>query len=220
LIGSLSHTSLLVEIISGVLTVNATTDSLLYDGTTTDGYTGNRIYALGQGAVNDDLVTIGVPQHRDAMVLYLSMKNGFGNITVKTTGNIVPINGEEFTMSSQNNIYCFMWDIGLQKWLQISTPLAVTQGQQIVIWTGLHSFNGSSFTVNSTTIVLGDSNTDNLFINAKMNTDLVFEANKTVDFFTVSATATSGALTLPANPALFIPVKINGLTYKIPAYNV
>lgn len=34
-----------------------------------------------------------------------------------------------------------------------------------------------------------------------------------------SPTATAGAATLPANPAAFLPVTVNGVQYKMPLYN-
>jgi hypothetical protein len=37
---------------------------------------------------------------------------------------------------------------------------------------------------------------------------------------TTTTTATGGAATLPANPAGFVPVNINGTNYKLAYYNV
>lgn len=34
-----------------------------------------------------------------------------------------------------------------------------------------------------------------------------------------SSTATGGSATLPANPVTFVTVTVNGVSYKLPAYN-
>jgi hypothetical protein len=71
----------------------------------------------------------------------------------------------------------------VQTWRVIGTAPAaasgITESSTPVIWTGIHSFNGTGTSINSATISLGDSNTDNLFITAKIASTLIPDADDT-----------------------------------------
>lgn len=55
----------------------------------------------------------------------------------------------------------------------------VTESDSPVTWTGIHSFNGTSTSINSASIFLGDVDTDNLFITAKIASTLIPDADNT-----------------------------------------
>ncbi|MEE9409329.1 MAG: hypothetical protein V3V41_00190 [Candidatus Heimdallarchaeota archaeon] len=57
----------------------------------------------------------------------------------------------------------------------------VTEDQSPVTWTGIHTFNGASTSINSGTIVLGDDPADNIFIQGKFNNNLVPDGDNNFD---------------------------------------
>ena len=71
-----------------------------------------------------------------------------------------------------------------QSWRILSGSIStasggVTESSTPVVWTGIHSFNGTSTSINSGTIVLGDNSTDNLSIVAQIASTLIPDADNT-----------------------------------------
>ncbi len=80
---------------------------------------------------------------------------------------------------------------GVQSWRILSGSIAtasggVTESSNPVVWTGTHSFNGAGTSINSATIMLGDVDTDNLFITAKIASTLIPDADNTYSLGTSS----------------------------------
>ena len=90
---------------------------------------------------------------------------------------------------SANNIRLFMdsatGKISVKKSdasiVNLETSGGVEEGDSPVTWTGIHSFNGSSTSINSATIILGDQTSDNLSIIARINSSVIPDANTTYD---------------------------------------
>ncbi len=82
------------------------------------------------------------------------------NTSGGNTGNIKTLDGEDFTFPSNKTIVLFMFSSIDNLWHQISNPSGGVSLSDNNVWTGTNSFQGSSFTVQSATINLGNDVTD------------------------------------------------------------
>ncbi len=167
MVGPLAFFPIAVTISSGTIDV---------ENSSTGDYT-SRIFLSGEGAVADDLTTINGVEF-SGQVLYLQAISSTP-ITLKQTGNIYIPSGSDYTIDGLETVM-LMWDgtNGVSgKWSVIAnfsdtSSSGVTEDQSPVTWTGIHTFNGSSTSINSATIILGDETTDNINIGGRFNTDL------------------------------------------------
>ncbi len=136
----------------------------------------SRIIVAGELGVDDDIDTITGASHAGQILNLQSvetqthtLKHNTGNFYSYTLGDVTFTGNILLIFNSINN-----------KWIELTSSSAsggagVTEAQNPVVWTGIHSFNGTATSINSATIVLGDAivpTFDKLWIYAHVATGL------------------------------------------------
>jgi len=90
------------------------------------------------------------------------------NVTGPPAGNIKTLDGNDLVLGTRKTLVYFMFSNIDSFWHQVSNPAGGggISASDNVVWTGIHIFNGSSFTVNSPIIQVGFTGSDSLVINA------------------------------------------------------
>ena len=171
MIGAIAFFPRLVTISSGTINLSETTDNY-----------SSRVIVYPESGSSDDLVTISGAKHAGQLLFLQGIQTY--DITLKTTGNIETINGSDFVLSDDDNII-LIFDSTDNKWQQVTTGKtgygSVTESQATVTWTGIHSFNGTSTSINSATILFGDQTTDNISFGGRIATDIVPNSDNSRD---------------------------------------
>ena len=157
-------------------TITIASDTIDIANSSTGKFT-SRVFLLGQGGVADNLATINGVAF-EAQIIYIQAVSTTP-ITLKRTGNIYIPSGSNYTIDGLETVM-LMWDgtNGVSgKWAIIAnfsdtSSSGVTEDQSPVTWTGIHSFNGASTSINSAFITLGDETTDVINFGGRVNTDL------------------------------------------------
>ena len=114
-------------------------------------------------------------------LLFLQGVVGY-TLTLTTAGNIKTNTGSSITITN-TNIAILIFDATQNKWQVISNGSSsgggVTEDQASVVWTGVHNFNGTSTSINSPTVIVGDELTDSVYINGTIKSDL-YPVGKTI----------------------------------------
>ena len=130
-------------------------------GDTTDAYTS---YIMLTGSTNpDDLVTISNPTHAGQILIIETVPE---LVLKHNTGNIFIPDEADRTITA-GGICTLIWDTAVHsaKWTLVSTSDAGGVSLSGVnTWTGVNTFSsGTSFSVTSPNIYLGDASGDNIF---------------------------------------------------------
>lgn len=137
----------------------------------------SRIIVAGELGVDDDIDTITGASHAGQILNLQSvetqthtLKHNTGNFYSYTLGDVTFTGNILLIFNSINNKWIELSQIG-----STGSGAGVTQAQNPVVWTGIHSFNGTATSINSATIVLGDAivpTFDKLWIYAHVATGL------------------------------------------------
>lgn len=136
----------------------------------------SRIIVTGELVAADDLNTITGAKHA-GQILFLqavettpiTLKHAAvgGNIWIPTLSDYIVTGGE---------IVMLQYDTVNTVWSAVANFTAagdITESSTPVVWTGIHSFNGVSTSINSGTIVLGDNTTDNISFGGRIGTSIL-----------------------------------------------
>jgi hypothetical protein len=98
-----------------------------------------------------------------------------------------------------------------QSWRLISNSLisGVTESQATVTWTGIHSFSGTTTSLNSSSILLGDSVSDSISLGGRIVTDIKIDSGnviKSYDTQEIGYQVTNGTQTVGLKGSLESPV--------------
>jgi len=93
------------------------------------------------------------------------------NVSGPPNGNIKTLDGNNLVLGPAKTLVWFVFSIADSFWHQVSNPVVGGGGTGVepgdnVTWTGIHVFNGASFTVNSPIIQIGFDPADSLSLNA------------------------------------------------------
>lgn len=153
MIGPIAFFPKLITISSGTIDV----------GEATDDFT-SRVIVTPESGSTDDLVTISNAKHAGQILFLQGIQTD--TLTLKTTGNIETIDGNDFSLADDDNIILIFDSID-NKWQQVTTGKQGTLGT-VNIWTGVNTFTANSFSVSSTNIFLGDASSDTINITGTM----------------------------------------------------
>lgn len=101
---------------------------------------------------------------------------------VPINGNINTLTGNDLVLGPSKTMVWFIFSVVDNSWHQVSNPTSGGGGVQDtdnVIWSGTHVFNNNVTMQNSTTLIgsvtttIGNSSSDNLVINADVNSNII-----------------------------------------------
>lgn len=173
MIGPIAFFPRLITISSGEIDIGETTDNH-----------SSRVIVTPESGSTDDLVTITGAKHAGQLLIIQGIATD--TLTLKNSGNIETIDGSDFALSDDDNIM-LIFDSTDNKWQQVTTGKTnyggsgVTESQATVTWTGIHSFNGTSTSINSASILLGDTTSDNISFGGRVATSINPKTDNTYD---------------------------------------
>lgn len=136
MIGPIAFFPRLVSIASGAIDIGSNTNNF-----------SSRVIVSPETGLTDDLVTISNAEHAGQLLFLQGVQSD--TITIKTTGNIETIDGNDFTLAD-DDIIIFMFDTTDNKWQQITIGKqgATGTGTGTSISAGLSSNQTTNFAVN------------------------------------------------------------------------
>ena len=172
MLGPISFNPVLTSISAGAIDISETSDNF-----------SSRVIVSPQSGSTDDLTTINGVKFDGQLLIIQGIQTD--TITLKNSGNIETIDGNDFDIEDDDNIM-FIYDVTDTKWQQITVGKQGSSGGVSLsgtnTWTGTNTFTATSFSVNSTNIFLGDSGADNIFITGDLEVNGEVEFNDEVRF--------------------------------------
>jgi|10_taG_2_1085330.scaffolds.fasta_scaffold00924_16 hypothetical protein len=208
MMGPIAFYPVLVTISSGAIDI----------GETTDDFSSRVIVAPQTIGGPDDLVTITGAKHAGQLLIIQGTQSV--TLTLKTTGNIETIDGNDFDIEDDDNII-FIFDGTDNKWQQVTIGKQGGGGVSLSdnnTWTGIQTFTGTTFNVNTTAINLGDATSDSINFLGKAGTNLDMNTYdlKSVDRLLFDTTGTDDLATTDRGIAVDSGTG-NHLHYNVPA---
>ena len=220
MLGPISFNPVLTTISSGAIDIGESSGNF-----------SSRVIVRPESGSTDDLTTINGVKFDGQLLIIQGIQSQ--TTTLKNSGNIETIDGNDFDIEDDDNII-FIYDITDGKWQQITVGKQGSSGGVSLssnnTWTGTNTFtSGVSFSVTSPNIILGDASSDTVNVNAEMecnsevrfdddviigsssgdqcdiNSDLNFLTNTTSGYFAGSALIFTG----------YITVKVGGVNKRI-----